>query len=82
MNITIILNLPSQYVETDEFSERSFLFRLFYMVPMFTIFRTRLYMAWIFSEMMSITAGLGAYPVKSKPRCGDGPTDLKQLDVA
>ncbi|GFN96840.1 lysophospholipid acyltransferase 7 [Plakobranchus ocellatus] len=71
-----------QYVETEEFSERSFLFRLFYMVPMFTIFRTRLYMAWIFSECMSMTANFGAYPVKSKPRCGDGPSDLKQLDIA
>ncbi|GFR90334.1 lysophospholipid acyltransferase 7 [Elysia marginata] len=71
-----------QYVDTDEFLERSFLFRLFYMVPMFTIFRTRLYLAWIFSEIMSMTAGFGAYPIKAKPRCGDGPTDLKQLDIA
>lgn len=71
-----------QYVDTDEFLERSFLFRLFYMVPMFTIFRTRLYMAWIFSEIMSMAAGFGAYPVKSKPRCGEGPTDLKQLEIA
>jgi lysophospholipid acyltransferase 7 len=52
------------------------------MVPMFIIFRTRLYLAWIMSEYMSITAGLGAYPVMSSPKCGDGPTDLKQLDVA
>ena len=69
-------------METDEFLERSFLYRLLYMVPMFTIFRTRLYLAWIMSECMSITAGLGAYPVESKPRCGSGPTDYKQLDLA
>ncbi|CAL1548456.1 unnamed protein product [Lymnaea stagnalis] len=70
-----------QYVETDEFLDRPFIFRLLYMVPMFIIFRTRLYMAWIMSELMSMTAGLGAYPVKSAPKCGEGPTDYKQLDL-
>ncbi|KAK0058902.1 lysophospholipid acyltransferase 7-like isoform X1 [Biomphalaria pfeifferi] len=70
-----------QYVETEEFMERSFLYRLFYMVPMFIIFRTRLYMAWIMSELMSVTAGLGAYPEDSVPKCGEGPTDYKKLDV-
>nr|KAG5709853.1 hypothetical protein BaRGS_032677 [Batillaria attramentaria] len=32
-----------EYVETDEYNENPFWFRLFYMVPMFMIFRTRLY---------------------------------------
>ena len=50
------------------------------MVPMFIMFRTRLYSAWILSECMSITAALGAYPVRSKPKCGVGPTDLEALD--
>ncbi|CAG5124357.1 unnamed protein product [Candidula unifasciata] len=68
-------------VETEEFLDRSFLYRLLYMVPMFIIFRTRLYMAWIMSECMCFTAGLGAYPDKSSPRCGEGPTDYKQLDI-
>ncbi|XP_005100167.1 lysophospholipid acyltransferase 7 [Aplysia californica] len=70
-----------EYVETIAFLERPFLFRLFYMVPMFIIFRTRLYMAWIMSEIMSVTAGLGAYPAISKPQCGQGPTDYSMLDT-
>ncbi|XP_046366660.2 lysophospholipid acyltransferase 7-like [Haliotis rufescens] len=69
-----------QYVETDEFSDQPFWFRLFYMMPMFIIFRTRLYIAWLLSECMCITSALGAYPVKSKPKCGQGPTDLKALE--
>ena len=69
-----------QYVETEEFLDQPFWFRLVYMVPMFIIFRTRLYMAWIMSEIMSMTAGLGAYPAVSKPQCGQGPTDLDSLD--
>ncbi|XP_034333714.2 lysophospholipid acyltransferase 7 [Magallana gigas] len=68
-----------QYTQTEEFYEHPFWFRLFYMVPMFTIFRTRLYMAWILSESMCMTSGLGAYPEASQPKCGQGPTDLKKL---
>lgn len=68
-----------QYVKSEEFPSNPFWFRIFYMVPMFQIFRTRLYLAWIMSELMSMTAGLGAYPVDSKPRCGEGPTDLIAL---
>ena len=49
------------------------------MVPMFMVFRTRLYMAWILAECMCMTIGLGAYPSLSKPKCGMGPTDLKEL---
>ncbi|XP_041362326.1 lysophospholipid acyltransferase 7-like [Gigantopelta aegis] len=69
-----------QYVDTNDFAHEPFWFRLFYMVPMFIMFRTRLYSAWILSECMSITAALGAYPIKSKPKCGTGPTDLQALD--
>ncbi|XP_045211572.2 lysophospholipid acyltransferase 7-like [Mercenaria mercenaria] len=68
-----------QYVKSEEFQYNPFWFRIFYMVPMFQIFRSRLYLAWIMSEVMSMTAGLGAYPVESKTRCGEGPTDLKAL---
>ncbi|KAJ8318549.1 hypothetical protein KUTeg_003640 [Tegillarca granosa] len=67
-------------IETDEFFEQPFWFRLFYMVPMFIIFRTRLYTAWLLSECICITSTLGAYPADSKPKCGQGPSDLKGLD--
>ncbi|VDI11645.1 lysophospholipid acyltransferase 7 [Mytilus galloprovincialis] len=69
-----------QYVETEEFFEHPFWFRLFYMVPMFMIFRTRLYMAWLVSESMCMTSSLGAYPVEAKAKYGQGPTDLSGLD--
>ncbi|KAK3090685.1 hypothetical protein FSP39_013739 [Pinctada imbricata] len=69
-----------EYVKTDEFYLEPFWFRLFYMVPMFIVFRTRLYIAWVLSECMSMMATLGAYPKLSVPKCGKGPTDLKALD--
>jgi lysophospholipid acyltransferase 7 len=75
----MIIFLLFQYVKTEEFHENPFWFRIFYMVPMFQIFRSRLYLAWIMSEVMSMMAGLGAYPVESKARCGEGPTNLKPL---
>lgn len=69
-----------QYTQTDEFLDEPFWFRVFYIVPMFTVFRTRLYIAFLLSECMCMTAGLGGYPVASKPRCGQGPSDLQALD--
>ena len=50
------------------------------MVPMFMIFRTRLYIAWLVSECMCMTSTLGAYPVEAKSKYGQGPSDLKGLD--
>lgn len=76
--LMLILKLSFQYTQTEEFYDNPFWFRLFYMMPMFIIFRTRLYMAWILSECMCMTIGLGAYPRASKPKCGQGPTDLKE----
>ncbi|XP_076459466.1 membrane-bound acylglycerophosphatidylinositol O-acyltransferase mboat7-like isoform X2 [Babylonia areolata] len=71
-----------KYVETDEFYENPFWFRLFYMVPMFMVFRTRLYTAWLLSECMCITAGFAAYPTQANSKCGSGPTDFAALDKA
>ncbi|XP_072281470.1 lysophospholipid acyltransferase 7 [Pyxicephalus adspersus] len=65
---------PLDYVKKDEFYERAFLFRLFYMVPIFFVFRMRFYVAWIFAECSCITAAFGAYPVGAKSRSGGGPT--------
>ncbi|XP_053546707.1 lysophospholipid acyltransferase 7 [Bombina bombina] len=65
---------PLDYVKTDEFYDSAFLFRLFYMVPIFFVFRMRFYVAWIFSECGCIAAAFGAYPVAAKSRSGGGPT--------
>ncbi|KAL5019417.1 hypothetical protein ScPMuIL_005139 [Solemya velum] len=69
-----------EYPTTAKFFEEPFWFRLFYMVPMFIIFRCRMYTAWVLAEAMCITCALGAYPKTSKPRCGQGPTDLQALE--
>ena len=79
VNVKCMYELQFQYVNSDAFPSNPFWFRLLYMVPMFQIFRTRLYIAWIMSELMSMTAGLGAYPVDSQAKCGEGPSDLKAL---
>lgn len=64
-----------QYVKSDEFYEDfSLSYRIFYMVPMFFIFRTRLYIAWLLAESVCIASTLGAYPEETRPKCGQGPT--------
>ena len=70
-----------QYMASDEFYEHGFWFRIFYMIPMFTVFRFRMYFAWLMSEVVCIAGGLGCYPKASKPKIGQGPTDLKQLEL-
>ncbi|XP_075047603.1 membrane-bound acylglycerophosphatidylinositol O-acyltransferase MBOAT7 [Mixophyes fleayi] len=65
---------PLDYVKQDEFYECTFLYRLFYMVPIFFVFRMRFYVAWIFAECGCIAAAFGAYPVAAKSRSGGGPT--------
>lgn len=83
-------------MKSAAFSSEPFWFRLFYMVPMFMVFRTRFYVAWLLAECMCMTATLGAYPAASKPRlewfslsykswklpprCLTGPTDVAALE--
>ena len=68
-----------QYAREDLFYEEPLWYRLLFMVPVFFIFRMRFYVAWLASEIMCVTAGLGAYPVASKARVAQGPTDLSAL---
>ncbi|XP_063798941.1 lysophospholipid acyltransferase 7 [Pseudophryne corroboree] len=65
---------PLDYVKMDEFYDCTFLYRLFYMVPIFFVFRMRFYVAWIFAECGCIAAAFGAYPIAAKSRSGGGPT--------
>jgi len=74
-------SLIFQAVRSDEFyADNPLWYRAFYMVPMFLVFRTRLYIAWILSECVCIASTLGAYPAASVPRCTAGPTDFKALE--
>ena len=72
---------PLSAVQEDNFYEAtSFWYRVFYMTPVFFNFRMRLYSGFILSECSCIMAGLGAYPEKSYPKPGQGPSKLKELD--
>lgn len=44
------------------------------MYTSFFIFRTRLYLGFILSELICIASGMGAYPAISDPQSGCGPT--------
>lgn len=67
---------PLSYVETYEFlNHRSWLYRYFYLWPQFLIFRMRIYSGLILSECVCIMAGFGAYPEKTKPKSGHGPSE-------
>ncbi|XP_015269915.1 PREDICTED: lysophospholipid acyltransferase 7 [Gekko japonicus] len=65
---------PLDYVRSDAFYERGLPFRLFYMMPIFFVFRMRFYVAWLCAECACIAAAFGAYPVAAKSRSGGGPT--------
>ena len=69
-----------QYAKSEEiFTERSLLFRVWYMTPLFFTFRMRFYSGFILSEVACIMAGLGAYPVECNSKPGQGPTALQHL---
>lgn len=74
---------PLKVVEEDDFYQTtSFLYRVFYMTPVFFNFRMRLYTGFVLSECSCIMAGLGIYPKSSEPKPGNGPTQLKALENA
>jgi lysophospholipid acyltransferase 7 len=71
---------PWQYALTDEFYvERSWLYRLYYIWPIFLGFRLQVYCAFILLECMCTVAGFGAYPKELDSICGYGPSKLITL---
>ncbi|KAH0546357.1 lysophospholipid acyltransferase 7 [Cotesia glomerata] len=71
---------PNFYVLTEEFQQRSFWYRLWFIIPAFLTFRTRLYVGMMFSESVCQMAGLGVYPICSQPQPGLGPKDYKAAE--
>ncbi|KAG6925935.1 membrane bound O-acyltransferase domain containing 7, partial [Chelydra serpentina] len=67
---------PLGYVRSEAFAARALPFRLFYMVPVFFVFRMRFYVAWLCAECACIAAAFGAYPTAARARPGGGPTTL------
>lgn len=59
--------------------ERSVLYRLWYVLPSFFIFRMRVYIGLTLSECICIMAGIGAYPEAFTSRPGGGPRDIVSL---
>lgn len=73
--------LQSQYALSDEFYfERSFLYRLWYILPSFFVFRMRIYIGLTLSECVCIMSGFGAYPQPFRSRPGGGPREVVALD--
>lgn len=79
----IISNVwPIEFSLTDEFYEqRSCIYRIFYMIPMFLIFRTRLYAGAKLGEITLICASIGCYPRVLCSRSGNGPTKEINHDI-
>ncbi|KAK9302226.1 hypothetical protein QLX08_005675 [Tetragonisca angustula] len=71
---------PTRYILTEEYAERSFLYRHFYMYPTFVLFRARMYIGMSLAECGCQMAGLGAYPTRCKPIQGLGPKDYKTTE--
>ncbi|XP_028137199.1 lysophospholipid acyltransferase 7 [Diabrotica virgifera virgifera] len=65
---------PLSYVSTEEFLDRSFFYRAWYVWPSFLIFRSRIYFGLVLTEIVCIFGGLGVYPEFAKAKSGHGPT--------
>lgn len=73
---------PMETAMTSEFHhQRSFFYKIFFMIPLFLEFRTRVYAVTKFGELIFIFSGLGVYPKVSKPKCGHGPTQEMEKQI-
>jgi len=73
---------PLDYAKSDEFyTQRSVMYRLWYIFPTFLIFRYRMYSGLTLSECVCTMAGFGAYPKEIEVRSGAGPTKDNYDDI-
>ncbi|OAD53371.1 Lysophospholipid acyltransferase 7 [Eufriesea mexicana] len=72
---------PTKYILTEEYAERSFLYRHLYMYPTFALFKLRMYIGMGLAECGCQMSGLGAYPSKCTPIQGLGPKDYKSTEA-
>nr|XP_039255237.1 lysophospholipid acyltransferase 7-like [Styela clava] len=63
-------------MKSDEFYERSFFYRFFYVLPIGAIGMSRYGVIWFLSEFGFAMSGLGVYPESMKPEPGRGPTNF------
>lgn len=72
---------PLSVVESENWqATTTTLFKIFYMMPVFFSFRMRIYAGFCLSECACISAGLGAFPLKSNPKPGQGPSVPEALN--
>lgn len=69
---------PLSYTESEIYTT-SFLYRWWYMTPLFFNFRMRLYIGFGLSECSCIAAGLGLYPSSAASKPGQGPVNYEKL---
>ena len=67
---------PLDYLGTEDYLVNPWgvVYQLLILIPTFTCFRLRFYIAWLMAESMCMTAGLGAYPLECEAKPGFGPT--------
>ncbi|XP_076233685.1 membrane bound O-acyltransferase domain containing farjavit [Calliopsis andreniformis] len=72
---------PLKYILTEEYAQRSFLYRHIYMYPAFVVFKLRMYVGMTLAECACQMAGLGVYPARCNPIQGLGPKDYKTTEA-
>ncbi|XP_043283396.1 lysophospholipid acyltransferase 7 [Venturia canescens] len=87
IGVLIVLHLvsgylfPTNYVLTEEFRARSFLYRFWYTYPTFFTFRMRIFAGMALSECVCQMAGLGAYPTSCETVSGNGPRNYEAAEA-
>lgn len=73
---------PLEYAATEDFYQnRSLLYRTFFCVSAFAIFRIRTYGAFVMAEAACMNIGFGAYPKAFEPRSGHGPLKIITQEI-
>lgn len=65
--------------DVDDWMSRSWLYRVLMIYPIFGQYRARMYCAFILSELLCMTHGLGLYPEETQPSPGRGPKHRRKL---
>ncbi|KAG7210426.1 hypothetical protein KM043_011958 [Ampulex compressa] len=72
---------PSKYVLSEEYAERSIIYKLSYIYPAFAVFRLRMFVGMLLSECVCQMSGLGAYPTICNSLPGLGPQNYKAVEA-
>ncbi|XP_043491175.1 lysophospholipid acyltransferase 7 [Polistes fuscatus] len=78
----LIMNytFPTEYTVSEEYANRSLLYRWLYTYPVFATFRLRLFSGIILSECACQMAGVGGYPTRCETAPGLGPRNYQEFE--